>query len=149
MKKIIMFLFSFLFKKDYGKWYRWQFLCLPWREEWSKEEADLDAIVVIPLRRKHDSGFRCMNFVAIRDRKPICLLSGCSDVIHFDGIGGYGYDWLNRSHTVPRLVSPKDFNIDCLSRSGLLRIFSSSYLLIAGSSLSSFELYAEPRRLTK
>lgn len=47
------------------------------------------SIVILPTDDMHDSGYRCMDFVAVnRDHKPICRLSGCSDVLHLDGIGG-------------------------------------------------------------
>ena len=88
----------------------------------------------------HDSGFRCMNFVAVRGDKPICLLSGCSDVIHFSGIGGFGKDWLQKYRTVPQHVPPVDWSIDCLLNNGLLRVFVSGKMT-CGPDLSSFEIY--------
>lgn len=87
----------------------------------------------------HDSGYRCMNFIACKDDKPLCKLSGCSDVLHFDGIGGYGYQWTKKGG-VPEKVIPAGWTIDCLPESGLLRIFCSGYIR-AGNALSSFEIY--------
>jgi hypothetical protein len=90
----------------------------------------------------HDSGYRQMDFVAVgEDNKPICLLAGGSDVMHFNGIGGYGYDWLEKYGTVPSLLPPVDWNIDCLPTSGLLRLFSHNKIL-CGIALSSFEFFA-------
>jgi hypothetical protein len=125
----------------YTEWTRAQFEALPSRK-WSEDIGPFDSMIVLPSRRKHDSGYRCMDFVAVRDGKPLCKLSGCSDVIHMQGIGGYGR-WLENYGGVPYMVPPVDFSIDCLPVSGLLQIFSHRYSLEAGEALSSFELYAE------
>lgn len=90
----------------------------------------------------HDSGYRLLDFVAVKDQKPICRLSGCSDVIHIEGIGGLGFDWLHRYTGVPDLVPPTDWSIDCLKRSGLLRMFCRGGIRV-GSALSSFEIYQQ------
>lgn len=145
----VMCCFSSLFNKNYTYWYKWQFYFLPYRESYSSDEGNIESLVVIPLKYKHDSGYRCMDFIAIRDNKAICRLSGCSDVIHFDGIGGYGKDWLNKYNKVPDTLPVKDWNIDSLLTSGLIRIFSHSYTLNAGAALSSFELYADTKRSLK
>jgi hypothetical protein len=99
---------------------------------------------IYELNGMHDSGFRRMDFVACKDGKPICKLSGCSDVVHFDGIGGFGYDWAHRYGTVPRLIPPSGWSMDCLARSGLLRIFPNTRRIHVGLALSSFEIYAVP-----
>jgi len=88
----------------------------------------------------HDSGYRCMEFVACKGDEPICRLSGCSDVIYFDGIGGYGYKWATKAGGVPDMVLRAGWCIDCLPQSGLLRIFSDDSLR-AGAALSTFEIY--------
>ena len=94
----------------------------------------------------HDSGYRCMDFVAInKDDEPICKLSGCSDVIHIEGIGGYGYKWLEKYDGVPKKIDPFGWNIDCLPKSGLLRLFNRE-TIVCGAGLSSFEIYSKPRK---
>lgn len=95
---------------------------------------------IYDIKGMHDSGYRLMDFVAVKSNKPICLLSGCSDVIHLDGIGGYGKDWFEKYNKVPELVKPSDWNMDCLPTSGLLRLFARKKLT-AGSALSSFEIF--------
>ena len=94
----------------------------------------------------HGSGYRQMDFVAVRKGEPICLLAGGSDVIHFDGIGGYGYKWSQKYGGVPDLIAPRDWNIDCLCKSGLLQLFSHKYRFIVGTALSSFEIYCVERK---
>jgi len=156
---------------DVNKMTRREFDALSDRK-WDEDIGEFDSLVVLPMnisyfdifwywmcyfvskifrfeppeiwqiRGMHDSGYRCMDFVACKDNEPICKLSGCSDVVHFNGIGGCGYNWLERYKAVPDKIPPIDWNIDCLLKSGLLRIFCQEYKLKAGEALSSFELFA-------
>jgi len=89
----------------------------------------------------HDSGYRQMDFVAVRDGEGVCRLAGGSDVLHFDGIGGYGYRWSAKNEGIPETLPPRDWSIDCLPKSGLLRLFSHKYNFLADPSLSSFCIY--------
>jgi hypothetical protein len=125
---------------------RKDFEALPHRN-W-QDEMDCDSVVIIPghITDMHDSGYRAMDFAAVVDGEAICLLSGCSDVVHIDGIGGFGYDWLHKYRTVPPLIPPSGWSIDCLPKSGFLRLFPSSGRVHVGVGLSSFEIYALPRK---
>jgi hypothetical protein len=125
-------------RKTYQEMTRAEFDKVPLRKNWSKE-VDCDGIVILPQRRMHDSGYRCMDFVAVKKGFPVCRLSGCSDVIHFDGIGGRGLH--GRIGEVIKGI-PIDWNIDCLPKSGLLHIFTHGYKIRAGAALSSFEIFA-------
>lgn len=112
---------------------------VPKRGGWSKDIGEFDSLIIIPQNHAHDSGWMCMDFVAVnKDGEPTCRLSGCSDVLNLDGIGGYG-DW--RGGEVPRFVEPKGWSIDCLP-CGYLRLFSRS-ALTAGPALSDFVIYAK------
>lgn len=117
---------------------------LPW-----DAQATCASLIVIPgsgsRRRFHDSGFRAMSFVAAdEDDNPIGLIGGGSDVIHLDGIGGFGFDWLDKYGKVPDLVPPSGWNVDCLPKSGFLRFFCDGKIK-CGPSLSSMEIYAVRR----
>lgn len=153
---------------DLNEMTREDFESLPNRE-WNQDIGMFDSIVIMPvqitmydslkyqviqwLKNKfywfdsyfipqglHDSGYRCMDFVACKKGKPICTLSGCSDVIHLNGIGGYGKpgNRVSPDEKVDRI----DWNIDCLRTSGFLRLWAGNAQLEAGSALSSFGLYA-------
>lgn len=112
---------------------------VPERDGWSKDVGEFSSLVIIPMDYAHDSGWMCMDFVAVnKEDEPICKLSGCSDVLNLDGIGGYG-NW--RTGELPRRIEPKGWTIDCLP-CGYLRLFSRS-TLTAGPALSSFEIYAK------
>lgn len=107
----------------------------------AKEDIGLfDSLVIVPARTArdlHDSSYRCMGFVAVRNDEPVCFLSGYSDVLHIDGIGGTG----NQGGYTPR--PPKGWNIDCLPKSGLLNLFCYDHKLRLGLVIySSFEIVA-------
>jgi len=156
---------------DINRMTKSQFRRLPYRKNWA-EEIEFDSLIILPLDfdwigylrfwfkhfiskifkmnkpeiwevgHMHDSGYRCMDFVLVREGKPICLLSGCSDVIHINGIGGLGKDWLEKYGTVPKKIEPQDWSIDCLATSGLLRILSRGKMS-CGPAISSFELFSD------
>lgn len=124
---------------------RKEFEALP-QNDWDKP-IEFNSMIILPGRAKdlHDSNYRCMDFVAVRMGKPICKLSGCSDVIHVDGIGGYGDEWLRKYGTVPKTIPPSGWSIDCLKKSGLLHMWPNSGRMKSGRALSSFEIYALPK----
>lgn len=112
---------------------------VPERSGWSSDIREFSALVIIPLDYAHDSGWMCMDFVAVsKDGEPICRLSGCSDVLKLDGIDGRG-NW--RDSRLPSLIEPKGWRIDCLP-CGYLRLFSRD-TMTAGPAQSSFEIYAK------
>ncbi len=128
---------------------RVEFEIVPHSKDWRKDIKDFDSLVILPTRRLHDSGYRCMAFVACKGDRPIVRLGGGSDVVHLDGIGGFGYNWLRRFGTCPSGVPPAGWCIDCLKTSGLLRLFTHDNLIADGSGCSSFELYADPEKKGK
>lgn len=133
-------------KKDVNEMTREEFEAIPYIDDWQYEAEDFDSLVILPTEDIHDSDFRCMAFIVCRKGEPICKVGGGSDVIHIDGIGGYGYDWLRRYGTCPKMIEPVGWNIDCLKVSGLLRLFTHGNLR-HGAALSSFEVFSirEPK----
>lgn len=128
--------------KNYKKMTRKEFERLP-RRQWNKDIGEFDCLIILPIEDGiHESGYRLMDFVACKGNKPICRLSGCSDVIHINGIGGYGLNWLAKSGAVPNRISPIAWAIDCLPISGLLRLWCDS-TLTCGQALSSFEIWGQ------
>lgn len=90
----------------------------------------------------HDSGYRCMSFIGCRKGEAICRVGYCSDVINLDGIGGYGHNWYEMGKGVPGAVPVKGWSMDCLNRSGLLRLFVNQGYVLRMDGLSSFEIFA-------
>lgn len=128
--------------KSLNDFTRKDFMALP-QKAWDEDIGPFQSLVIIPERYYHDSGFRCMTFIAVDNKnRPFCCLGGRSDVIHLDGVGGFGKDWTKRYNGVPNLVPPSSWNIDCLPKSGLLRLFTNG-TLTTGTVLSSFDLYSE------
>ncbi len=121
-------------KKSINEMTRKDFDALPYRKgQGLNEYGPFDSLVILPRRAMHDSGYRCMDFVAVKNRKPVCRLSGCSDVIHIGGISNM------------RGI-PSNYNVDCLPKSGLLHLFTydmKERKLYCGASLSSFEVYTK------
>lgn len=115
------------------------FKSLP-RVDWKGTDEEFDGIIIIPEKTKHDSGFMCMSFAGCKGNKAVCLMGGGSDVIHFDGIGGYG-DWRKGAGSdIPDKVEPKGWSVDCIP-CGYLRIFSKGKITI-GNMLSDFDIFA-------
>lgn len=132
-------------EKEYLYWTRKDFESLPRPESFHNDIGLVDALVVIPCKHRHDSGFRCMQFATIQNGKPTYLISGCSDVIHISGIGGYNhYHSQSMDEYTKRIINKTtkvcDWKIDCLPTSGLLRLFCSKEMYI-GTSISDFEIY--------
>lgn len=98
------------------------------------------------IRGIHGSGFRQMMFVPTFGGRPLGLIDGGSDVVHIEGIGGFGWAWLERYGRVPGCVPPSAWSIDVLPVSGLLRLFPGSGKLITGEALSSFQIYSLPQK---
>ena len=52
------------------------------KREWDEVLCDVDGVWVIPNRRKHESGWECMDFVASfkdKDKKPVRFGGYCDD----------------------------------------------------------------------
>lgn len=97
---------------------------------------DFDDVVIIPTNRKHDSGYRCMEFVFCEKGEPFVKSFGGSDVLNLNGIGGYG-KWKGY---LPTMVQPIGWNIDCLP-CGYLHIWCNKKLY--GDGCSSYEVIVD------
>ena len=84
------------------------------------------------------SGYRIMSFIPVRQGHPLCQISGYSDVLHLNGIGGYGH---RITRDIPQTIPPIGWSIDCLPISGLMQLFAPGYSLTVNEPLSSFSVY--------
>ena len=111
------------------------------------KSAKLNSIVIIPTNKIHESGYLCMDYVAVgKDMEPICRFDGYSDVLAIDGIGGYGkhYEAMSFPGYPKCLIECKGWSIDCLPKSGYLRLFARQMLTRDDPYvLSTFEIYAD------
>lgn len=120
-------------------------------KEYTKEELlaienfgkdnEFNAVVIVPTDEIHDSGYRNMKFILLKNLRIVGAVSGWSDVIHINGIGGYGRNWEESLRT--GLVKRVNWCIDCLSVSGCLRLFTSQTCHIGDFVGSDFEIFAE------
>lgn len=96
---------------------------------------ECDSVVIIPKNKRHESGYRCMEFVFCKDGEPFAKSFGGSDVLHLNGIGGYG----KFNGSLPESMPITDWNFDCLP-CGYLHLWSRYKLSAEG--LSDFSVYA-------
>ena len=52
--------------------------------------GEFNGIVIIPTNEMHESGYMCMKFALMDHWEVAGCVGGGSDVIHLNGIGGYG-----------------------------------------------------------
>lgn len=83
---------------------RKELLAVPARE-WNEPLHNVTGVYVIPSRRKHESGYACMDFVAEfhRGERPMVRFGGCTDSVAFCGA---------------------NFQMDCTYPHGIIRIWS-------------------------
>jgi hypothetical protein len=104
---------------------------------WEEDIGWFHSLVIVPEKELHESGYRCMSFVAYNEHnEPIVKIGGGSDVLHLGGIGG----WNDDLAAIRKNGNPP-WSIDCLPN-GCLRVFNNRRLRV-GPDLSSMELFYE------
>ena len=103
---------------------REELLSIP-RRKWDEELHGVDAVYFIPSRRKHDSGYACMDFVALVDRdhgnRAVRFGGVCDDIS------------LKGNH----------FRIDCEYPSRIIRIWNDRTSFSVSCDISSIEFVEE------
>lgn len=94
------------------------------------EDAEFNGIILVPLNKGHESGFRMMRFVLLYDHKIVGVIDRGSDVLRLNGIGGYGLNYKEAMKTGK--VRVVGWQIDCLLGSGLMRIFTNKTCVVYG-----------------
>ena len=96
---------------------RQELLAVPARK-WDEVLKDVRGVFVIPSRRKHDSGWRCMDFVAeVGEERKLVRFGGYTDAVYFHGA---------------------NFNMDCEMASGLIHIWNRNGFIVS-EDLSSID----------
>ena len=104
------------------------------------EGTIVDSILIIPTGELHESGFGIMHMLGIVDNDIKYFIDRGTDVIHLDGISGYGIYPTDWKENLELQKSPNSqWHIDCLP-CGILRIFCSGRIKIGGG-FSDFEIY--------
>ena len=134
--------------KDINEYTKEEFLEI---ENFGDPNAEFNAIIIVPTGELHDSGFQTMKFILTNDREIVMACSGWSDVIHINGIGGYGrYGTKEYEEAVyKQRVKRVGWSIDCLAKSGCVRLFTSDvYCKIEDALIcSDFIFYVERAKL--
>ena len=101
---------------------RRELLALP-KREWDEILHGVSGVYVIPTRRKHESGWCCMDFVAqFKDGRPMVGFGGGCDDVMFSG---------------------NNFRMDCDYPSGIIHIWSLKTFSIS-CDLSSINFTEDP-----
>lgn len=107
--------------------------------------GEFNGIIIIPTNEMHESGYMCMKFALMDHWEVVGCVDCGSDVIHLNGIGGYGKYENFKEALKTGLVKRVDWSIDCLPN-GLIRLFCSSKLELDDIICSDFNLYAKSER---
>ena len=107
------------------------------------DEREYTSVVIVPMDELHDSGYKCMCFLFCDGDEIVCRSRGWSDVLHIDGIGGFG-DWYGGE--LPKKVDPKGWRIDCLPN-GYLRLFGQYKIRTKGWDTSSYEIFGKSKKM--
>ncbi len=109
--------------------FRDELLSAPERE-WDEMLYNVSFLYIIPTKRKHESGFNCMIYVAetIKNGKSrFVRCGGYSDVLRLDD--------------KMRCSFGKEFSIDCCK--GIIRLYRYSGTFTVGRDLSTVEVTAD------
>ena len=121
------------------------------REEFEKLDyfeptGEFNGIVIIPTNEMHESGYMCMKFALMDHWEVVGCVGGGSDVIHLNGIGGYGKYGEDFDRSLKTgLMKRVDWSIDCLPN-GVIRLFCSKKLELDDIICSDFNLYVKSER---
>ena len=85
-------------------------------------EGTFDSVVIVPMKENHDSDFSCMKFILLKQFEIVGAVSGHSDVVHLNGIGGYG-NWHKKVPDYSKPPKGYAWSIDCLPKSKCVRFF--------------------------
>lgn len=107
--------------------------------------GEFNGIVIIPTNEMHESGYMCMKFALMDHWEVVGCVGGGSDVIHLNGIGGYGKYENFKEALKTGLTKRVDWSIDCLPN-GLIRLFCSKKLELDEIICSDFNLYVKSER---
>lgn len=99
---------------------RKELLAVP-KREWDEKLTKVRVVYILPSRRKHDSGYSCMDFVAETPNGLVGFGGCCDDVC----------------------LSGEHFRIDCEYPSGIIRIWNSHNRFTISSDSSSIDFVEE------
>lgn len=112
--------------------------------EYKEKIPKFDSLIIVPTNRKHESGYKIINYILVSGSTPVAQICGCSDVLHINGIGGRG-----------RFLPNGEFEDKCnpwsidLLPCGYFRLFSRGKLEFGGALdawLSDVEIFSTGKK---
>jgi len=86
--------------------------------------VECGCLVIIPTRKRHDSGYKIMEVIAVDENHlPIGKITTSADVLNLLNYDQYD---LLKGELVPQDNILHEWRIDCMWKSGLLRLFKGS-----------------------
>ena len=101
-------------------------------------------MIIVPMEEIHDSGYRCMKFILQYRDEIVGCVSGWSDVIHPNGIGNKGKDWLTGWDSEDGRVPYIGLHMDCLPGSNCIRLMMRGAFKVADFIGSDFQFFKIP-----
>ena len=120
------------------------FETVPRRERFDSKCLAFDSLVIIPVDGDDNCSSRwgVMDFVGCIGEETVVRLSGCSETLELEGVGGHG-EWFGPCDY--RKMALPAWSIDCLP-CGYLRIFCKGRIKV-GETGTSFEIFSQERKL--
>lgn len=92
-------------------------------------------VIIVPQEDIHDSGYSMMSYVLVKEGEIVGKIGAGADVLHIDGIGGYG-EW-DSIHEIPTMVPVRSWCIDCLPTSKCASLFGGKQIMRLGRGFDS------------
>lgn len=116
--------------KHLNLWTRKDFLALPYRK-WDVT-SEYTSIIFFPSRDLHDSGYRCITSIGVRETIPIEIITQSSDDIN----------WMVCSPTYHYSAGgfPAQMHMDSLVASHAMHFWSHNTIFRVGAAISSLDI---------
>jgi len=111
--------------------------------EYKLPEKPFTSVVIVPMLKKHESGFQTMKFILTHGNEIVGVVGGGSDIVCLNGIGGYGkygteFDKVRDTGMTKRIA----WSLECLPKSKCIRLFSDYEFELDDFIGSTFCVYA-------